>query len=164
MDGLPLIAGLPNTLMGWVAIVALVVIAGVNLYTQLNPTLRARRREIDEMDEEMINKLREKLGMREDELKEARDRDIAREKELSHIKGQYSTVIEILQGRDETTQKVMKQAPEIFEVAKHTNELSKETHRTLNGLATTVMEIGTGMKALTDEVSKLTKALEKNLE
>lgn len=165
MDGATLITtGLPNTLIGWVSVIAIVIIAGAMLYNQLNPVFRARRREIDEMDEEMIQKLREKLGVKDEEIKEYRERDLAREKELSHIKGQYSTVIEVLQGRDEATQAVMKKAPEIFDVAKNTNELAKETHRTLNGLATTVMEIGTGMKTLTDEVSKLTKALERNID
>lgn len=153
MEGL--ITSLPNTATGWVALFVLSAIGIIQIVNVLNPQFRARRKEVDELDEQLIVKLRDKLGMSEDEAKALKERDARREEELAHIKGQYSTVIEVLQGRDENTQKAIALIPEMHDTTIETNELQKETHRILNGLATTVMEFGAGLKSVTDALEKL---------
>lgn len=153
MEGL--INTLPNTATGWVALLVLSCVGVIQIVNVLNPQFRARKKEVDDLDEELITKLQRKLGMSEEEKAAMEKRDKEREQELAHIKGQYTTVIEVLQGRDENTQKAIALIPDMHETTIETNELQKETHRILNGLAVTVMEFGSGLKSVTDALEKL---------
>lgn len=164
-----IISSLPGTIAAWVAFIAVGVLGFFALYDRV---YRARNKRADDLDTELINKLERNREIEKKDFEETiqkmqeelthvhnnqlqkkqtdkeledlrREEDKKKDESLAQMKGQYDSVLAILQGRNQEMDSVLQQAPIAFAIGKETHGLVQQ---------------------LTTSVDRLVKALEKHTE
>lgn len=132
-----IITALPNTPIGWIGLILAAIAGGFASYMFYNRTK-------DGADDRLINILKNTVDQLEKKVNQ-QTTDIAElTKKVDALEKENETLVKVLQGKDEETQKFYKQAFEAMAVAKTTHEL--------------VVAIGESIKATNQSLTKFIEA------
>lgn len=99
-----------------------------------------RRNESDKLADGLINRLKETLDQQAKDMTKMSERIDTQQKEIHHLQGQNEAYLTILSLRDPATAKVFEEAPEIFTVARETNEMVHTNNEVVKELTKSLTE------------------------
>lgn len=142
-----LFSSLPNTLMGWVAVLTVVVVGGVAVYGIWDRKAKERKKEVDDGEDRLIDILQKTVTELEGKVNKQTDdiKNLTQQVEL--LNRDNKNYIDIFRGRDEQTQQFYKQG---FESMK----ITQENHDLLTTVATSIQNTNDNMTKLIDILGK----------
>lgn len=113
-----------------------------------NATARTRRRQNDQLTQDLISNLTATVNQQKDALAELTKKFDAQNQEFHRVIGRNEVLEKILTGRDPVQEQVFKEAPKIFAVAKANHVLSEANNQLLIQLTTTLNDFVKTMSAI----------------
>jgi len=154
-----LFAALPETGTGWVAATVLLLIGGFTIYDRF---FEPRGRRLNKATQQLIETLEKQVAATNGDLAATQAEMGAMQSALKHeqtekasLKGSLKVLQDLLLGRDENTQAVMKEAPLIFEIARSTNQL-------VTGMSDGITHLIGSVERLSDTVERHIEATKSN--
>jgi hypothetical protein len=117
-----ILTSLPNTFIGWIGVLTVLVFGAVAIYGLFDKRQRERRKETDGSEDRLMDILSKTVTELQKKVdKQTSDID-GLIKEVGELKRDNEKYIKIFQGRDETTTKFYEQAFESMKLAKDTHD------------------------------------------
>lgn len=149
-----IISSLPSTLIGWVAVIILLIAGAVALYGLWDKKVKERQRDVDGSEDRLIDILKETVDQLEIKVdKQTKDIEMLT-RQVQELTSERKTLLDILQGRDDQTQTFYKQANDSMAVV-------HETHDVVTTLATSIQNTNVNMAKLIDLLGKHLEVLDR---
>lgn len=120
--------------MGWLGLIAMVVLGGVAIYGLVDKTMRDRRKDVNAAADDLVGilsktveELKAKVGEMEKDLEKT---NIA----ITELKKENETLVKVLQGRDDATLKFQQEVLEAVQLGEETNRFVKEMAESFGNL------------------------------
>ena len=99
---------------------------------------RTRRKENDGLADTLITNLQRTVDVQKTEISQLQTQREEQGKEIAHLQGRLSVMMEILQGRDPLQAAFFKESPMLFAIARENKELAEKTNESVGHMALAV--------------------------